>query len=91
MVDLSILSNKLAWLAVIPVLGILVFWHELGHFLAALWMKVKVEEFGFGYPPRMATLFERKGIKFTLNWLPLGGFVRMAGEESGFDAEGSMH
>lgn len=90
MVDLSLLSNKLAWLAVIPVLGILVFWHELGHFLAALWMKVKVEEFGFGYPPRMATLFERKGIKFTLNWLPLGGFVRMAGEESGFDAEGSL-
>ena len=91
MVDLSILSNKLAWLAVIPVLGILVFWHELGHFLAALWMKVKVEEFGFGYPPRMATLFERKGIKFTLNWLPLGGFVRMAGEETGFDTEGSLN
>lgn len=91
MVDLSLLSNKLAWLAVIPVLGILVFWHELGHFLAALWMKVKVEEFGFGYPPRMATLLERKGIKFTLNWLPLGGFVRMAGEESGFDSEGSLN
>ena len=90
MIDLSFLSNKLAWLAVIPVLGVLVFWHELGHFLAALWMKVKVEEFGFGYPPRMATLFERKGIKFTLNWLPLGGFVRMVGEETGFDTEGSL-
>ncbi len=88
--DLSFLSDRFAWLAVIPVLGVLVFWHELGHFLAALWMKVKVEEFGFGYPPRMATLFERKGVKFTLNWLPLGGFVRMVGEESGFETEGSL-
>ena len=36
------------------------------------------------------TLFERKGIKFTLNWIPFGGFVRMAGEEAGFDVEGSL-
>ncbi len=90
MPDLSFLGDRFAWLAVIPVLGILVFWHELGHFLAALWMKVKVEEFGFGYPPRMLTMFERNGVKFTLNWLPLGGFVRMVGEETGFDNEGSL-
>ncbi len=78
------------WLAFIPVLGFLVFVHELGHFLAARKMGVKVEEFGFGIPPRAATLFERDGVKYTLNWLPLGGFVRMAGEEGNFDTEGSL-
>lgn len=77
-------------LTVIPALGLLVFVHELGHFLTALRMGIKVEEFGFGYPPRMLTLFHWKGVPVTLNWLPLGGFVRMAGEEGNFDAEGSL-
>jgi regulator of sigma E protease len=40
-----------------------------------------VEEFGIGYPPRAAVLFERNGVKYTLNWLPLGGFVRFATNE----------
>ena len=79
------------WLAVIPVLGLLVFVHELGHFLAARWMKVEVEEFGFGYPPRLATLFERNGVKYTINLLPLGGFVRMVGEEGDYYKEGSLY
>ncbi|MBS1252606.1 MAG: Regulator of sigma-W protease RasP [Anaerolineales bacterium] len=79
------------WLAAIPVLGVLVFVHELGHFLAARWMNVEVEEFGFGYPPRLATLFERNGVKYTINLLPLGGFVRMVGEEGDFNKEGSLY
>lgn len=79
------------WLVVIPVLGLLVFVHELGHFLAARWMKVEVEEFGFGYPPRIATLFEHKGVKYTINLLPLGGFVRMVGEEGDFYRDGSLY
>jgi len=78
------------WLAVVPMLSLLVFIHELGHFLAAIWMGVRVEEFGFGYPPRMLVLFERKGVKYTLNWLPFGGFVRLVGEEAGFDAPDSI-
>jgi regulator of sigma E protease len=78
------------YLAVIPALGILIFVHELGHFITAIRMGIKVEEFGFGYPPRMVTLFYYRGVPITLNWLPLGGFVRMAGEESGFDAQGSL-
>jgi regulator of sigma E protease len=57
-----------------------VFIHELGHFLAARLFKVEVEEFGFGLPPRAFTLFRWKGTNFTLNWLPLGGFVRPKGE-----------
>jgi regulator of sigma E protease len=84
------MPNWLWFLTVIPALGFLVFIHELGHFLTALRMGIKVEEFGFGYPPRMATLFHWKGVPVTLNWLPLGGFVRMAGEEGNFHAEGSL-
>jgi regulator of sigma E protease len=84
---------SLSWLwylSVIPALGFLIFVHELGHFITALRMGIKVEEFGFGYPPRMMTLFRYRGVPVTLNWLPLGGFVRMAGEEGNFDAEGSL-
>lgn len=77
-------------LAVIPVLGFLIFIHELGHFLAARWMGISVLEFGFGYPPRMLKLFERNGVEYTLNWLPFGGFVRMAGEDGNYDSEGSL-
>jgi regulator of sigma E protease len=54
--------------------------HEFGHFLAARLFKVDVEEFGFGLPPRLMKLFHWKGTDFTLNWLPLGGFVRPKGE-----------
>ena len=73
-------STGLAILAFFVVLGPLIFFHELGHFLAARWGGVTVEEFGIGLPPRAITLFEQGGTKFTLNWLPLGGFNRPAGE-----------
>ena len=77
--------STLAIFAVVPVLGFLIFIHELGHFLAAKWMGVRVLEFGFGYPPRLVKLFERGGVEYTLNWLPFGGFVRMAGEDGDED------
>ncbi len=56
--------------------------HELGHFWAAKLTKVKVEEFGFGLPPRAIKLFERGGTIYSLNWIPVGGFVRPAGEDN---------
>ena len=68
-------------LAFFLVLGPIVLIHELGHFISAVRLGVRVEEFGLGLPPRAVTLFERSGIKYTLNWLPLGGFVRPAGED----------
>ncbi len=75
------LDFGLAVLAFFVVIGPLIFVHELGHFLAARRNKIVVEEFGFGYPPRLLTLFERNGTKFTLNLLPLGGFMKPAGED----------
>ncbi len=55
--------------------------HEFGHFIVARWCSIEVEEFGIGLPtPGAITLFTWKGTRFTLNWLPLGGFVRPKGE-----------
>lgn len=75
------LSTGLSILAFVVVIGPLILIHELGHFLAARLNNITVEEFGIGFPPRMLTLFERNGTKYTLNWLPLGGFMRPAGED----------
>ncbi|MFZ0545560.1 MAG: M50 family metallopeptidase [Candidatus Promineifilaceae bacterium] len=55
--------------------------HELGHFVAARLSNIRVEEFGLGFPPRAIKLFERNGTLYSLNWIPLGGFVRPAGED----------
>lgn len=55
--------------------------HELGHFWAARLSKIRVDEFGLGFPPRAAKLAERNGTIYSLNWIPLGGFVRPAGED----------
>jgi regulator of sigma E protease len=57
-------------------IAFLIFIHELGHFAAAKLVGIPVQEFGIGFPPRMLTLFKYGGTEFTLNWLPLGGFVR---------------
>lgn len=65
----------------ILILSFLVIIHELGHYFAARWAKIKVEEFGLGYPPRALTLFTYKGTPFTVNWIPFGGFVKMEGED----------
>ena len=61
------------------VLGIIIFVHELGHFLAAKWAGMRVDEFGFGFPPRIFGV-KRGGTLYSLNWIPLGGFVKIKGE-----------
>ena len=73
-----------SWLIIFPVLGVLIFIHELGHFATAKWFGIKVEEFGFGFPPRVFG-FKFGGTIYSLNWLPFGGFVRMLGEEDPTD------
>ena len=62
------------------VLAIVVIAHELGHFATAKACGVKVEEFGIGYPPRIAAV-KYGETEYSLNWVPLGGFTKMAGEE----------
>lgn len=62
------------------VLSILVMIHELGHYLAARLFNIKVEEFGFGLPPRAWGKKVGETI-YSINWLPIGGFVRLFGEE----------
>jgi regulator of sigma E protease len=61
-------------------LGILVISHELGHFLAAKKFGIKVLEFGFGIPPRVWGKKIGETV-WSLNWLPIGGFVRLLGED----------
>lgn len=55
--------------------------HEIGHFIAAKMVGINVLEFGIGFPPRIRRLFIWGETEFTLNWLPLGGFVRPLGED----------
>jgi regulator of sigma E protease len=62
------------------VLVFLVAAHELGHAIVAKRNGVVVEEFGIGFPPRAWAKKLKNGVLFTLNWLPLGGFVRLQGE-----------
>lgn len=67
-------------------ISILILVHELGHFYSAIWLKVKVEEFGFGFPPRVFSRV-KKGIRYSFNALPFGGFVKIFGEQG--EGEGS--
>src|SRR4030065_978581 len=64
----------------IGILILLVFAHEFGHFITAKLAKVKVEEFGIGFPPRIIS-FKRGETTYSLNAIPLGGFTKMLGEE----------
>jgi regulator of sigma E protease len=69
------------FLLFVVVLATLIIGHELGHFVASKLTGVRVKEFGIGYPPRILTLFELKGTKYTLNWIPFGGFNLPDGED----------
>jgi regulator of sigma E protease len=68
-------------IAFVLVFSLLVFVHELGHFTVAKLTGIRVEEFGFGYPPRLLTIARRGDTEYTINAIPFGGFVRMLGEE----------
>ncbi|MCW1888806.1 MAG: RIP metalloprotease RseP [Candidatus Moranbacteria bacterium] len=88
----------LSILIFIVVLGVLVFVHELGHFLTAKFHGIHSDEFGFGFPPRLAGVYKdeesgkyrivwgsrevaTKNTIYSLNWIPLGGFVKIKGED----------
>ncbi len=71
--------------AFVAIFSIVVFVHELGHFLVAKLAGVRVEEFGFGYPPRLLRIAKRGDTEYTINWIPIGGFVRVTGEQDPAD------
>lgn len=83
------LDGLLFWFKAIPLLLLilvpLVLVHELGHFIVARLVRIRVLEFGLGFPPRAKVLGHDHETEYTLNWLPIGGFVRLEGEEADSD------
>ncbi|HEY0421609.1 MAG TPA: RIP metalloprotease RseP [Acetobacteraceae bacterium] len=63
------------------VLGVLVFIHELGHYLAARWVGVHVETFSIGFGRALTHWTDRRGTVWKLAWIPLGGYVKLHGQE----------
>jgi regulator of sigma E protease len=80
-----VIQGLISIVLVLVILVVLVLVHELGHFLVARRARVRVHEFGVGFPPRAKILGRDKETIYTLNWLPLGGFVRLEGEEGESD------
>lgn len=70
----------LTTISFLGMLIVLIFAHEFGHFITAKLTRVKVEEFGIGFPPRLLS-FKRGETTYSLNAIPLGGFTKMLGEE----------
>lgn len=64
------------------VLTVVVFFHELGHFLVARWAGVRVVEFSIGFGPEIAGFFDRHGTRWRFAWLPLGGYVKFVDDEN---------
>ncbi len=83
---LSSLSWTIVWFVI--VLGIMIFIHELGHHLMAKALKIRVDVFSLGFGPRLAGL-ERGGTDYRISLLPLGGYVKMAGEHYDDELTGS--
>jgi regulator of sigma E protease len=73
----------LSW--VVPflfVLGVVVFVHEMGHFLVARYFGVTVETFSIGFGPEIGGFYDRYGTRWRLAWVPLGGYVKFKGDEN---------
>jgi regulator of sigma E protease len=82
---IGVLNGLIDVFILLAILVVLVVIHEVGHFVVARRSKVTVHEFGIGFPPRAKVLGNDGETTYTLNWLPLGGFVRLEGEEGESD------
>jgi regulator of sigma E protease len=81
------LDVLLAIIAVVAVFAVLIIGHELGHFISARAFGIRVDEFGLGYPPRLWGI-KRGQTLYSLNVLPVGGFVKIAGQEDPEEPDG---
>ena len=70
------------------VLTVVVFFHELGHFLVARWCGVAVKTFSIGFGPEIFGFTDRKGTRWRLSWIPLGGYVKFIDDENVASAGG---
>ena len=82
---MAIIQGAITILLFIFILCALVVIHELGHFVLARFFGIRVHEFGIGFPPRAKVMRDRGETIYTLNWLPIGGFVRLEGEDGDSD------
>jgi regulator of sigma E protease len=80
---MDVLPTLIAFLVLIVILVLV---HEIGHFAVAKWAGVAVQEFGVGFPPRIASVVFR-GTRYSLNWIPLGGFVKLLGEDGEIEVD----
>jgi regulator of sigma E protease len=78
---MELLQSLITFVIFIAILGGLVLVHEIGHFVTARLAGVRVLEFGIGFPPRAKVLRTTGETLYTLNWLPIGGFVKLEGED----------
>jgi len=78
---MDLFQNAITVVLFFLILGTLVVIHELGHFVTARMANVRVLEFGIGFPPRAKVLRSSGDTLYTLNWLPIGGFVKLEGED----------
>jgi regulator of sigma E protease len=65
----------------LPIISLMMFVHELGHYITARLSGITVQEFGFGLPPRLWGYKAKNGVIYSINWIPFGAFVKMLGEE----------
>ncbi|MGZ6340663.1 MAG: M50 family metallopeptidase [Candidatus Limnocylindrales bacterium] len=80
-----VLQSAITVVIFLVMLGTLVIVHELGHFVTARLAGIRILEFGIGFPPRARVLGQRGETVYTLNWLPIGGFVKLEGEDGDSD------
>lgn len=80
---MSVLQNLLFYIIpFILVVGIVVTIHELGHFLAARALGTKIERFSIGFGRTIASWTDKRGVEWRIGWMPIGGYVRFAGDEN---------
>ena len=87
------LSQPPVWLILIAfvcALGPLVFIHELGHYLVARWLGVGAETFSIGFGREIGGWTDKRGTRWKVGWLPLGGYVKFIGDEHAASAPGDL-